>query len=154
MLRLFAGGARALAEEAYRLWSSKIDGDDYSGDGSYDSTYETHAAPVEDLSYSEPYRDDVDYDARHPSPSCPSVESGAECEAEDSEYDDYDREGEGSRGYSSKHRGASKEGKQASRGGDDRDYCDTNWSLRLRRRGLHQISTSRWHDKPIGQTSG
>ena len=81
MLRLFAGGARALAEEAYRLWSSKIDGDDYSGDGSYDSTYETHAAPVEDLSYSEPYRDDVDYDARHPSPSCPCVESGAKREA-------------------------------------------------------------------------
>ncbi len=154
MLRLLAGGARALAEEAFRTGSSKVDWDDYSSNSSDDSSYEAHVASIDDLRYSEPYRDDIDCDARHPSPFCPSVESGAECEAEDSEYDDYDREGEGSRGYSSKHRGASKEGKQASRGGDDRDYCDTNWSLRLRRRGLHQISTSRWHDKPIGQTSG
>src|SRR5439155_7821541 len=102
-VRLFGGRACALAEEALRLRSNKIRWYDYSSDGSDDAANETHVAAVDDLSYSESYRDDVDYDARHPSPSCPSVESGAECEAEDSEYDDYNREGEGSRGHSSKH---------------------------------------------------
>src|SRR6266581_8433580 len=101
MLRLFAGGVRALAEEAFRTRSSKVDWYDYSSNGSDDAADEAYIAAVDDLGYSEPYRDDVDYDARHPSPSCPSVESGAECEVEDSEYDDYDREGEGSRGHSS-----------------------------------------------------
>src|SRR6266566_670726 len=78
MLRLLAGGARALAEEAFRTGSSKVDWDDYSSNSSDDSSYEAHVASIDDLRYSEPYRDDIDCDARHPSPFCPSVESGAE----------------------------------------------------------------------------
>src|SRR5207302_3419943 len=129
MLRLFAGRAYALAEEAFRTRSSKVDWDDYSSNGSDDASNETHVATVEDLSYSEPYRDDVDYDARHPSPSCPSIESGAECEPEDSEYDDYVCELDRSCAHSCKTRGAPKEGENASCGGNDGNYRDTSRSL-------------------------
>src|SRR5947199_7491197 len=97
----------ALAQEVPRLLSRKIDWDDYSRKYSDDAANEPHATAVEDLSYSKPYRDDVDSDARDPSPSCPCIESGAEREAEDSEYHDYDCEGERPRGVSRKDRGAS-----------------------------------------------
>ena len=99
---LHAGRASALAEEALRLLSRQIGWDDYSRNGSDDAADEAHAAAVEDLRYSKPYRDDVDYDACHPSPSCPCVEAGSQCEAEDSEDDDYDCNGEGSSGRSGK----------------------------------------------------
>src|SRR5207249_4646236 len=92
----------ALAEEAPRSLSRKIDWNDYPSKDSDDTANETHAAAVEDLRYSQPYRDDVDYNACHPSPSCPCVESGSQCEAEDSEDDDYDCNGEGSSGRSGK----------------------------------------------------
>jgi len=96
MVRLFAGRACALAEEAFRTRSRKVDWDDYSSYGSDDASDEAHVASIDDLRYSEPYRDDIDYDARHPSPSCPSKESGTERKAKDSEYDDYVGESEAS----------------------------------------------------------
>src|SRR5438093_12589269 len=89
MLRLFAGGARALAEEAFRTRSSKVDWDDYSSNSCDDASDEAHVAAIDDLRYSEPYRDDIDYDARHPSPLCPCKESGNKREAKDSELDEY-----------------------------------------------------------------
>src|SRR6266704_974345 len=46
MLRLFAGGARALAEEAFRTRSSKVDWDDYSSNSSDDASDEAHVASV------------------------------------------------------------------------------------------------------------
>src|SRR5207247_5262303 len=121
----------ALAEEAPQLPSRKIDWDDYSRKDSDDAANETHAAAVEDLSYSKPYRDDVDYDARHPGPSCACIESGAQCEAEYSEYDYYDCESEGSRGCSGKDRGASVEREQASGRSNDCDYRNSDGSLGL-----------------------
>src|SRR5438034_7695807 len=129
MLRLFAGGARALAEEAFRTRSSKVDWDDYSSNSCDDASDEAHVAAIDDLSYSEPYRDDVDYDARHPSPLCPCKESGAECEAEHSEHGDYVCERHGSCAHSCKARAGSKEGEQTTRGSNDRDYRNSNGSL-------------------------
>src|SRR5437867_8692543 len=129
----------ALAEEAPRLLSRKIDWDDYSHKYSDDAANETHATAVEDLSYSKPYRDDVDYDADHPIPSCPRIESGAYCKPEDPEYDDYDCEREGSRSVSGKNRSASIEGEQAPRSGDNRYNRNTYRSLGLRPRGLHPV---------------
>src|SRR6266566_8246730 len=73
---------------------------------------------------------------------------------EDSEYYDYDCKGERSRSHSSKNRRAPKETEQPSRGSDNRYYRDTDWSPRLRLRGLHRILISRLHDKPIGHTDG
>src|SRR3989442_2141015 len=150
MLRLFAGGVRALAEEAFRTRSSKVDWYDYSSNGSDDAADEAYIAAVDDLGYSEPYRDDVDYDARHPSPSCSRKESGAECEAQDSKDDDYVCELDWSCAHSCKTRGTSKEGEQASRSSHDRYYGDTDWSLRFCRRRLHHISISRSDDKSTG----
>ncbi len=129
MLRLFAGGARALAEEAFRTRSSKVDWDDYSSNGSDDAADKTHVAAVEDLSYSEPYRDDVDYDARHPSPFRPCIEPSAKCEAQDSEDGDYVCELDWSCAHSCKTRGAPKEGENASCGDNDGNYRDTSWSF-------------------------
>src|SRR6266849_5688684 len=73
---LCARTAWAFAKEGLRLWSCKIDRNNYSSDRSDNSADETYLPAVDDLSYSESYRDDVDYDARHPSPSCPRKESG------------------------------------------------------------------------------
>lgn len=84
-VRLGSGRACALAEEALRLGSCKIDRYDDAGDCSDDAADETHIAAVDDLSYSQPYRHDVDYHAGHPSPFCSCKESRAEPKAEDSE---------------------------------------------------------------------
>jgi hypothetical protein len=128
---LRAGTACALSKEGLRLGSCKIDRNDYSGDCSDDAADESHLAAVDDLSDSERYRDDVDYDAPHPSPFGASEESGSECEAEDSEYDDYVRECYGSRAHSCKTRGASEEREQTSCSSNDGDYGNADRSLGL-----------------------
>ena len=109
-VRLGSGRDYALAEEALGFGSCKIDRYDYAGDGSDYAADETHIAAVDDLSYSQPYRNEVDYSAGQPGPFCSSKESRAERKAEDSEYDDYVRERDGSRGHSSENRGASEKG--------------------------------------------
>jgi len=53
--RLLSGTGRGLAKEAFRIWSCKIDRNDYSSNCSDNSADETHLAAVENLSYSKPY---------------------------------------------------------------------------------------------------
>src|SRR2546428_483021 len=84
-------------------------GNHYHDNAYADAAEKTHFAAVEDLRYSEPYRDDVDYDACHPGPSCSGKKAGSQCEAQNSEYDDYVRECDGSCAHSCKTRGTSKE---------------------------------------------
>jgi len=86
-VRLGARRACAFAEEALRPRSHKVDWNDYSCKGPNDAADETYLTAVKNLSDSEPYRDDVDSDAGHPSPFCSCKESSAKREAEYSEYD-------------------------------------------------------------------
>jgi hypothetical protein len=128
-VRLGSRRASDSAEEALGPWSGKIDRDDYSSDCSDDATDQAYLAAVDDLSYSEPYRDDIDYDARHPGPFCSRKESGAKCKAEDSKYDDDYRESEGSGGHPGENRAASEEGENTSGRGNDCYYRDSERSL-------------------------